>query len=369
MQQEIYAIIYNKIRITWLTVIFCKIIYFLMIVKYIIKKRFVIKQLKICNKPISSYRNTISKIYPKPKCIYEKSNIKDIKYNISIIIPIYNYKNLISICINSVLNQKTKYKYEIILVDDGSTDGASEIVDSYYNRDNIVIIHQKNKGIGGARNTGINNASGEYITFIDCDDYVHEDFIEKMLNEAYEGKNDIVICGYTLVKKEGMSIKEKRDIIKSKYNLINYKSPNELIMNYSGLPWNKIYKRSLFENIRYIEGFWYEDTIIHFLVFPLCKKFSYIPISLYDYMWYEKNFSHVQNTSSPKSLERYWLLEILVDEYYNLGLTNQEVLYKILLRHMGNPLFSGVKDFSDEIKEAVINMAKALLDKNKPDNR
>ena len=294
----------------------------------------------------------------------------DNSIDVSVIIPVYNYKNLISDCIDSVLNQQTKYSFELILVDDGSTDGAAEICDNYANKDNrVVVIHKENGGIGSARNTGINNAKGKYIMFADCDDYVHNDFIETMLDEAYKTNNDIVVCGYNLVKKQKGQVVSKREIECSIHNLKGYKDSEDLIMNYQGLPWNKIYKREIFDEIRYIQGLWYEDTITHFLIFRKCKSFSYVNKAMYDYMWYENNFSHTQTKVVPKSLERYWFLEIMAEETERIGLPLDRGFYKVLLRHSGHLLYSGIYSFDEEVKNAVFFMACELLRKYKPNEK
>lgn len=366
MRQDFYQVFYSKTHKKKLSEFLACFAYFLFIIKYNLKKIFTAKKVVSC----SNSREIVSKVYPKPEYDVDTTMTSvDNSIDLSVIMPVYNYKDIIPGCIESVLNQKTKYKFELLLVDDGSTDGAAEIVDTYADRENVRVIHQKNTGIGGARNKGINNAKGKYIMFVDCDDYVHDDFIECMLDEAYKTNNDIVICSFTLVKKKGGQVISQRDMVCSQNNLMKYKDTEDLIMNYQGLPWNKVYKREIFEKIRYVRGFWYEDTITHFLIFRLCKSFSYLDKSFYDYMWYEGNFSHTQTKISPKSLERYWLLEVMAEETERIGLNTDAGFYKVLLRHLGRVFYSGIYGFDKEVRNAAFIMGCELLKKYKPSSK
>lgn len=365
MKQDFYSKFYSQTHIKWISTFLAKCCYLLFLLKFTVQKLF------LTNNPVvmeeKKAREIVNQVYSKPEYTIDARTVPvDEQIDVSVIVPVYNYKDIIESCIDSILNQQTKYTFELILVDDGSTDGAADIVDQYQNRKHVKIIHQQNAGIGGARNTGLNHACGKYIMFADCDDYVHADFIETMLNEAYHTNNDIVICSYTLIKKKDGKILSEREIVCDENNIMGYKDPEDKIMNYQGLPWNKIYKREVFKNVRYIPGFWYEDTITHFLLFRLCKSFSYVEKSLYDYMWYEGNFSHTQTKISPKSLERYWLLEVMAEETKRVALKTDRGFYKVLLRHLGRVFYSGIHGFPEEVEQAAFIMGCALLRKYKP---
>lgn len=363
MKQDYFAYFYGKTRNIFISEILAKILYFLIVLKYTIKNLTVKNE--ICS--IENAREHLSKVYPKPDYKMELNNpANDPNIDISIIVPVYNYRDLIPACIDSLVNQKTKYHFEIILVDDGSTDGASEICDEYAKYENVKVIHQKNSGIGAARNTGLNNACGKYLLFVDCDDTVHDDYIEIMLKEAYKTDDDLVICGYNLIKKQNGTVISEREIECSTHNLMGYKDSEDLIMNYQGLPWNKICKREIYNDIRYIPGLWFEDTILHFLVFRKCKTFSYVNSALYNYMWYEKNFSHTQSKPSAKSIERYWFLEIMAEESQRIGLPLDRCFYKTLLRHSGARLYSGIHGFDENAEKAAFSMTCNLIGKYKP---
>lgn len=120
---------------------------------------------------------------------------------VSVIIPIYNVEKYLGKCIDSVLAQ-TLDDLEVILVDDGSTDGSPEICDEYARHSNVTVIHQKNKGLSAARNSGMRAAKGEYVAFIDSDDYVAVEMYAEMYSCAKQNSVDIVCCNYALVKDE-----------------------------------------------------------------------------------------------------------------------------------------------------------------------
>lgn len=173
---------------------------------------------------------------------------------LSIIVPCYNTSKYINKCLDSLINQTLK-NIEIILINDGSTDDTDKIIKSYKDK-RIVYINKNNEGIGKTRNLGIELAKGEYLSFIDSDDYVSLDFCEKMYNKAERDNCDIVICDY----------------YKDDNNLISVKIPsfidsslkeNPHIINTINLgPCNKIYKKELFKDKknRFVEDLKYEDA-------------------------------------------------------------------------------------------------------------
>ena len=122
---------------------------------------------------------------------------------VSVVLPIYNVEKYLNRCIESVVRQTYK-KIEIILVDDGSPDGCPQKCDDWAKRDGrIKVVHKKNAGLGYARNTGIENASGEYICFFDSDDYIADDTIEKAYEAVKKENADIGIFGFSTVDKNG----------------------------------------------------------------------------------------------------------------------------------------------------------------------
>ncbi len=208
---------------------------------------------------------------------------------ITVIVPIYKVEKYIRKCIDSILGQ-TYANLEIFLVDDGSPDNCGIICDEYAQRDErIIVIHKENGGLSSARNVAIDVAKGQYIMFVDSDDWVEPNFCEKSLEIALKMKVDIVAFGFENVfldKKCDTKRVEKRftknaRILDSSEAIRHLILRDDIILNFA---WNKIYKRGLFEGIRYPQGFYFEDNAV---TYKLINKARIIYVSdavLYNYV-------------------------------------------------------------------------------------
>lgn len=363
MKEDLYLIFYNKVKNEKIALALTWFAYSLFCLRYFVLKWFRGKHI-ICQ-DVTTSRARVEAIGKKPVSNYEIVNRKtDASVELSIIIPVYNYENVLEEMIGSVINQQTQFRYEVILVDDGSREPAKEILRKYENTERIKVIYQENQGISGARNTGINAACGRYIMFVDCDDVVHCDIVEKLMREAVKTNADIVIGAHALVKqKDGAEISRRNEIYTA-YDLENYQD-GDGIMKYPGLPWGKVYKRELFEKVRFPVNYWYEDTIVQFLLFRLAKSYSYVPEVLYDYRWYEGNYSKVQSRSNTRVVEHYWIVEYMLEESRRIGLKADAVEYKVLLRHLGSYLYFAVASLPEDDKIAIFNLACSLVEANR----
>lgn len=213
---------------------------------------------------------------------------------ISIIVPIYNVEKYLDRCLNSILNQSFK-DIEIILVDDGSPDKSPEICNTYAEKDNrIKVIHKKNEGLGFARNSGIEIAKGEYIAFIDSDDYISPLMYEKLHQETLKHKYDIVYCGVNSEKSSGNfkeehiyneTIADSKSIQLFLADIIS-SSPEEKIERKRPMAvWHAIYKKSLIDkyNIRFMSErlILSEDILFNISLIPRCESIRFIPYALY----------------------------------------------------------------------------------------
>lgn len=363
-----YFRFYKKFHNELFCSILAKIAYFLYCVLFWVKKIKRNKTKKIMK--VSKAKEIVNGVYPRldSKPVYDNRAI-DSSVDLSIVVPVYNYVEIIKANIDAILNQKTRYNYELIIVDDGSTDGAGEVIKQYENNSKVKLIYQKNAGIGAARNTGINNAIGKYIMFVDCDDIVHDDIVETLLNKAYSNDYDMVMCAHDLSKEKNGQIFDIIPNIYPKYNLMGYKNGDK-IMNLAGLPWCKVYKRELWNNVRFFPGYWYEDTIIQFLIFTQCKNYAYISKIEYEYKWYEKNFSHVQgNSANIKTIDSYWILIEILEQYKKSNLPINEQLYTLILRHISTYYFGSINGLSEDIIDALFVLAKELFIEYKPNHK
>ena len=193
--------------------------------------------------------------------------LSDPKPLVSVIVPVYNVKEFLGKCVESIMSQ-TYARLEILLIDDGSSDGSESICDSYAgSTGNISVFHQENAGLSAARNTGIEKANGEYLLFVDSDDWIDADTVEQAVEKAQEYNADVVIWSY-LREYPGRSL--KRDVLPAVPTLYSGEDYRELYLSVVGphgeklsrpenldvlsTAWNKLYKRSVIGALRF------EDT-------------------------------------------------------------------------------------------------------------
>lgn len=208
-------------------------------------------------------------------------NTKDL---ISVIVPVYNVEKYLPQCIDSILNQ-TEKNLEIILVDDGSLDNSGKICDEFSKKDDrIIVIHKKNNGLSSARNAGLEIARGNYIGFVDSDDWLDKTMYEVLLKLLKENNSDISCCDFFKTANSNDSIPHIDNEIINSYN--NIESLNNF---YNGLytqtvvAWNKLYKRELFKDISYPVGKIHEDEGTTYKLYYKANKITYTNRPLYYY--------------------------------------------------------------------------------------
>ena len=227
---------------------------------------------------------------------------------LSIIVPVYNTGKYLSKCLDSILNQTIK-DIEIIVVNDGSKDNSKEIINNYVKKykKKIVFIDKKNGGQGSARNVGIKKASGEYIGFVDSDDFVESSMYEEMYNTAKENDSDVVICSISDYYEKNDS---KKDVM---LNLKEKVTIKEAIINSVPSVVNKIYKRELLQNsnISFNENIWYEDLPYSMQIIVNAKKINYVDKAFYNY--FHRNESTMHNKNITKNLDIIKAYDILIN--------------------------------------------------------
>ena len=257
--------------------------------------------------------------------------ISNIQYDVSIIIPIYNREKLANRCLDSVVNQKTKYKYQIILVNDGSTDNSLALIKEYQKKyENVFVIDEPNGGISVARNNGIRAASGDYLAFIDSDDWIEDSYIEKLMEKAREKNADIVRCNHVnyLVEEDYITGYISQPVISTTKLGLN-------IMNYKGYVWGCVIRRTLFDKIRFPEGFSYEDVMVRYTIMRLCNGYEQIDDYLYYYALHKSNVSKKLKNDSTKAIDFIEILNYLNMKNKDLGIPFNETSYNQLLFELG----------------------------------
>ena len=231
----------------------------------------------------------------------QADNNEKYKYDLQIIIPAYNVEKYIVQCIKSLLIQTNEYRWQAIIIDDGSTDNTGKIIDRYKQDDRLLIIHQKNKGFSGARNTGIEYLDSRYVMFLDSDDFLERGAIKTLMKEAYFFNADIVEGNFNYYKRG----KKKA----GSFHLTGeIKKPVDEIR---GFPWGKVIKSTFFNRYQFPEGFWFEDTIMPFLIYPQGVCVRTVERNVYNY---RVNNQGITNTlyGKDKCVDTFWVLNEIV---------------------------------------------------------
>ena len=225
---------------------------------------------------------------------------------ISVIVPVYRVEEYLERCVKSILSQTYK-NLEVILVDDGSPDQCPAICDACAEKDaRVKVIHQENKGLSGARNAGIDAASGEYLAFVDSDDYVSPHFIEELYQLLQDTGCAIGQCRFSYVKGDGLV--DEGDsafcIYRGESLMEQLYGPEEKATCFV-VAWNKLYRAELFKEtgIRYPEGRIHEDEATTYRLFHEAKKLAFLERALYGY--YTENGGSITSVFSAKRLQ--WL--------------------------------------------------------------
>lgn len=207
---------------------------------------------------------------------------------ISVIVIVYNVEKYISQCLESVINQ-TYRDLEIIIVDDGSTDRSKEICQKYAEEDRRVrVISQENGGPSSARNTGIANATGDYVGFIDGDDFIAENMYELLLKSCIDNKSNLSVCNI-VVFTDGSSPTGRNRVIKADYSTKDRKQNFRYLLNTSQSVCNKLFRRSLFEQIKFPLDTLSEDGYVAYDLVYKAKTVSYISLNGYFYRMQRPN--------------------------------------------------------------------------------
>ena len=203
---------------------------------------------------------------------------------ISIIIPVFNAEKYLARCLDSVLNQTLK-DVEIILVNDGSIDNSAVICDEYAQRDNrIKVIHQKNQGVSVARNNALSIANGDYIGFVDSDDYIHPQMFEKLLNTAATDLSDIVMCDALTVYDNGKTEDDTIAQLPNDCHMSKQEITPNVLLELAGAVWRCIYSCKLIKENQFFfqKGLKFsEDRIFNIYAFGYAKQITYIKKPFY----------------------------------------------------------------------------------------
>lgn len=267
------------------------------------------EQIPIGSKEVEKAQTLLNTLHADPhnSCICQNQVAATPQYDLQIIVPAYNVEKYIKECLDSVLSQDTSFSYIVKVINDGSTDGTPKILESYQKNNRIKIIHQKNKGLSGARNTGLKEINARYLMFLDSDDKLAPGAIEAFMKMAKEIDADIV---------EGSYVKFLDSWTTKRFRHTYSKNANKNSLY--GFAWGKIFKADLFAHIQFPEGYWFEDSICSLILYPMANKVSTISHCVY---CYRTNFKGISRTfrGKPKCLDSFYICKQLLNDMRTLG--------------------------------------------------
>lgn len=224
---------------------------------------------------------------------------------VSVIVPIYNVEKYLEKCINSLLSQ-TLEDIQIILVNDGSKDNSGNIAKEYEknNKNRIIYVEKENGGLSDARNYGLKYATGDFIAFLDSDDYIEKNAYEEMYNKAIEENADYVECDFIWEFPNKIRVDKQYP----------YKNKKEMLSFVRVVAWNKLIKRQLItdNNLEFPKGLRYEDVEFTYKLIPFINKFAYVDKPFIHYVQREGSIANVQNE---RTAEIFTVLDNVIEFY------------------------------------------------------
>ena len=270
---------------------------------------------------------------------------------ISIIIPIYNVEKYLPACVESILQQTYK-NLEVILVDDGSPDRCPVICDELAQKDDrIRVIHQKNKGLSGARNTGIDNAQGDYLIFVDSDDTVEQTLVEELYTYAEKWNCAIVACGRNYIFEDGQIVCKIAHDESKVYGFEEAMQEMNSFRLFDMSAWAKIYRKELFEDIRFPEGKLSEDYYIMYKLFDKAQTIGYVAKPLYNYLQRQSSISRNKKINHDFADAAKKQMEFLDEKYPQMSVLGHTAYASANLTVYDFYLKNGVKCPKDKLLE------------------
>ena len=291
--------------------------------------------------------------------------MKNIK--VSVIVPVYNVEQYLSKCLDSLVNQ-TLQEIEILVVNDGSPDNSQAIIDDYSKRypDKIRAFTKENGGLSDARNFAIQYATGEYIAFVDSDDYVDIDMYELMYNKAKDTDSDIVNCAFSSII--GRTIRRNYYSDSIQFFGESVAQSPKILRFANSYAWNKIYRKDFWlkHNFKFPVGQWFEDSALIYNVMGMANKVECVNIPFYYYV--KSRSDSITNTVDHRIFDIFKSLESIISFYKKFPQTPelQEEINYLCLRHSLARVFK-LDEFEDsKLAKKFVNKCYAFYNKNLP---
>lgn len=266
---------------------------------------------------------------------------------VSVVVPVYNVEKYLAKCLDSLVNQ-TLEDIEIIVVNDGSTDNSKSIIEEYSSKypKKVFPFDKENGGLSDARNFGLNYVHGDYIAFLDSDDYVNKTLYEKMYNKALEEKSDMVECDFYWTYPASKKVDTRYE----------YKDKKDMIANARVVAWNKLYKKDVLLNsgVTFTKGLHYEDVDFFYKMIPKLGKVSLIREPL---IYYVQRKSSISNTQDENTKDIFTILDNVIEYYKENNLFDEykcELEYAYTRYLLCSSLLRMVKIKDDDIRKKLL---------------
>ena len=313
-----------------------------------------------CYKTLEKFRPYRS---PKMKIVRKQNRNIDL----SIIIPVYNAEKTIGKCLNSILESKLRVTYEVICINDGSTDNSVDVINTFEKFNQLILVDQPNKGASAARNTGLELARGRYIFFLDSDDFVRKNYFNGFVEDCIGNNRCISVSSVgryvsdlhmTLYPIGDIGINKSLRAINKKYDYC------------PGTPWGKMYHYSLWQNVCFFDGFAFEDTNIFLTVWQLANEIFYYKKPIYCFRTSDNSLFKRQKNNYC-CIDSLWVVNecINLNKRLNVKMNNQE-FYKLLLWHTGPLLIGRLASIAEKnVLESAFNVVADMLENDFPELR
>lgn len=280
---------------------------------------------KSANTTVENSYKEIGKVCFKPSgtCYTaDRQYAKQPRYDLDIIIPVYNVESYLQTCLNSVIDQQTKYSYRTIIIDDGSTDKSTKIIEKFSRNASVLIIKQKNRGVSVARNVGLDCVDARYVLFVDSDDILADGAVEILLDKAFENDADIVEGGFDTFK-DGKIVSQTKRM-----------AGLSTVSSLSGFAWGKVIRATYFKNLSFPAGYLFEDTIFSLILYQMVQTVYTLNEQTYKYRLNPKGLN-LNSKQTPNRVDSFWITIQILSELDKFGIEPSESLYTSLLQQVG----------------------------------
>lgn len=247
------------------------------------------------------------------------------EHDLTVIVPAYNAEKYLADCLDSVLEQRTRHSVRVVVVDDGSTDRTPRLLETYSRRPDVTVITQRNGGLSAARNAALARLRGRYVMFLDADDRLLPGAVDALMDKALALDADIVEGGFERFDDGGRVWKGE----------VGVTGDGVRASTLSGYPWGKVYKSQLFADVQFPIGYWFEDTLGPYVVYPRALRRAVVSAVVYAYRDNPAGISH-RSHGNPRVLDALWVTRRMLADSRSLGIRHDTAFLDMVLTDLRN---------------------------------